>query len=99
MLINLYEKHLYKRVRNIWVIQELSTSSSATLTTDQLAIVHKPFEEVLEDITSAHEYMNSDYFTANCPEDGDVKLPQSILGWAKRMRDISDKINESVIVL
>ena len=88
ILINLYERHIYKRVRNIWVIHEVAAINEATCSTDELAIVHKTFEDVLRDIGSAHKYMNSDYFDSNC-------LPQSILGWAKRMKDISDKIQEN----
>ena len=87
ILINLYERHIYKRVRNIWVIHEVATINEATCSTDELAIVHKSFEDVLRDIGSAHKYMDSDYFDSNC-------LPQSILGWAKRMKDINDQIKE-----
>lgn len=86
LLINLYERHLYKRVRNIWVIHEVGAINDATCSTDELAIVHKTFEDVLRDVGSAHSYMKSDYFDSNC-------LPQSILGWAKKMREIADRID------
>ena len=85
LLINLYERQLYKRVRNIWVLNETTGMSGTTCSPDELAIVHKSFEEVMADVGSAHSYMKSDYFNSEC-------LPQSVLGWAKRMRDIGDKI-------
>ena len=48
LMINLYERHLYKRVRNIWVIhEEGSLTDHATCTADELTIVHKTFEDVI----------------------------------------------------
>ena len=44
------------------------------------------------DVGVAHKYLNSDYFGSDSPSG--CNLPNSILGWAKRMRELKDEIDE-----
>ena len=79
----------------MWIIQDRDISDASLCAKDALAIVHKSFKDIMIDVEKSishyhqydHTYKSLDYFDNQC-------LPESVLVWAKKMKQLRDEISQ-----
>ena len=84
MLINLSDKIFYKRVRDIWIIQDMKSINDNICNSDFLNIIEKSANSIIKDFMDETRCQDNPDFTA-C-------LPSKLLIWAEEIGNLKEII-------
>ena len=85
MMITLESKIFYKRVRDIWIVQDMKAITNNVCNTDFLNVIDKSTEDIIEAFKNQETCLETENVAA-C-------LPEKLLLWASEMVNIKESID------